>query len=264
MKKILIISIWVVLIAGLIFLVVFINRGHKTVKFSSIDINVNSAPTNDFVTKSDIMLVLKQLDYNVNKQNISEIDNEKIEKEIYKNPYILKVDAFTTNDGCLKINVVQRKALIRVINSRGDSYYLDEDACMMPLSTKFTPRIIIAHGNISNLYIPGFKLINFPKNVIIDTNKLTALQKVYYIGKYVNRSDFWKAMVGDMFVQPNGDVEFYLTLGNQTVIFGGADNMGDKFFRLMEFYRQKMNRIGWTKYKSLNLKFNNQIVCSKK
>lgn len=261
MKKVFIISIWVILVAGLILILSFVRREHKNVRCSRVDIIIMNNGTNDFVTKNDIeKLVSFQ---NLRGLNITDIDNEKIEKKILENPFIGRAYVYTTNDGCLKININQRKPLIRVINSKGESYYIDEGGGMMPLSNKYTPRIIIAHGYINNDYSPTFKLINFNKNIKLDTNKLTALQKLYFLCKYINNSDFRNALVDNIYVEVNGDLELYLSIGNQMIILGGIDNLGEKFAKLEEFYKQKMCKLGWTKYKSINLKFKNQIVCSK-
>ena len=263
MKKAIIIIVWVFLIGGAAFLFTFINREHKSMKCTIIDININSNGQSDFITKKDIEQILTLNDVSVNKKYITEINNEKIEKKILENAFVSSADAYTTNDGCLKVNVKQRRPLVRVINNRGESFYLDDESYMMPLSSKYTPRIIIAHGNITNNYSAGFKLINYPKKVRIDTNKLTDLQKVYVFCKYIDKSDFWKAMTEDVYVESNGDMVLYLTLGTQPVILGGADNLGEKLGKLKEFYQQKMSKLGWNKYKSINLKYKNQVVCSK-
>ncbi len=192
MKRLIIISIWVILVGGLIFLISFIRREHKNVRCNKVDIIIMNSGADDFVTKTDILEIMKQFNSSIIGKNITEIDNEKIEKKILENPFVAKADAYTTNNGSLKINIIQRKPLIRVINSKGDSYYIDEDGGMMPLSNRYTPRILIAHGNIYNEYSANFKLINSNKKIKIDSNKLTDLQKVYYLCKYINNSDFRK------------------------------------------------------------------------
>jgi cell division protein FtsQ len=263
MKKVIIILIWLIVVVGLIFLVSLIRSEHKNVRCNRIDIMIMNSGYNDFVTKADIIQIMKQYDNSIIGKNITELNNEKIVKKILENPFIKKADVYTTNDGCLKININQRKPVIRVINSKGDSYYIDEDGGMMPLSSKYTPRIIIAHGNINNDYSANFKLINYNKKIKLDTNKLTDLQKLYFVCKYINNSDFRKALVDNIYVEPNGDLSLYLCIGNQRVVIGSVDNLNEKFSKLEEFYRQKMSKLGWGKYNTINLKYKNQIVCSK-
>ena len=43
-----------------------------------------------------------------------------------------------TIDGGLKVDVKQRNPIIRIINADGDSYYLDDEGKLMPLSDKYT------------------------------------------------------------------------------------------------------------------------------
>lgn len=263
MKIFLFIILWVVLVAGLIFVIIYFNKKHENVKLTRIDISLNHSNSSDFITKNDIENILKKQNCIINLKNISEINNELIEKKILENPFVASVNVYTTNDGVLKINVIQHQPIVRVINNKGESYYLDAEGKMVPLSDKYTPRIIIAHGNITNEYTSNLKLINFGKNVHIDTNKLTDLQKVYLFCNYINKSDFWKAMIDEIYVLPNGDMELFLTLGNQGIIIGGADNIGEKFGKLLLFYKKEMNKVGWYKYKTINLKFKDQIVCTR-
>jgi cell division protein FtsQ len=50
-------------------------------------------------------------------------------------------------------------------------------------------------------------------------------------------------------------------VGDQQIILGSVRRLDDKFRRLKIFYREGMPAAGWRKYRSINLKFNGQIVC---
>jgi cell division protein FtsQ len=263
MKKIIIISLWTLLFAAIVFVIIYVSSRHKNLKCSAVDIAITNRNDVGFVNIADIQQILNGLGDPLKGRNISDIDEKLIEKKILENPYISSAEVYTTNDGTIKFRINQRIPLIRVINSAGKSYYLDTDGMMMPLSSKFTPRIIIAHGNITNPYSPSQKLINIKNNMKIDTNNLTALQRVYFLGKYIYKSDFWKDMIDQIYVRADGDLELYLSIANQSVIFGGIENMDEKFEKLLEFYKQKMAKGIWLKYKSINLKYKNQVVCTK-
>ncbi len=263
MKKIIIISTWIILVTVFVFLIIYINKKRQDVKLVRVDIVLNHNNAKDFVTRNDIKNIIDDSKLIIQNVKFSEINHKKIEDKILENPFIASVDVYSTNDGVLKICVIQRQPIVRVINKIGQNFYLDEEAKMIPLSDKYAPRLIIAHGNITNVYSPGFRLINFDKKILIDTNKLTDLQKLYFLSKYINKSDFWKAMIDQIYYMPNGDIELFLTLGNQGVILGGIDNLDEKFQKLLLFYKKEISKVGWGKYKTINLKYKEQIVCTK-
>ena len=43
-------------------------------------------------------------------------------------------------------------------------------------------------------------------------------------------------------------------MGNQRIILGDIEELDDKIFRLKTFYQEAMSRMGWNKYKTINLK----------
>jgi cell division protein FtsQ len=53
--------------------------------------------------------------------------------------------------------------------------------------------------------------------------------------------------------------------GMHTIHFGRADEqVEEKFKRLKIFYKEGLKKVGWDQYKTINLKFDKQVVCEKK
>jgi cell division protein FtsQ len=46
-------------------------------------------------------------------------------------------------------------------------------------------------------------------------------------------------------------------------LLGDAHDLDEKFRKLFAFYRYGLNKIGWNKYSIINIKFKNQVICSK-
>jgi len=59
-------------------------------------------------------------------------------------------------------------------------------------------------------------------------------------------------------------MELIPKVGNHLIIFGDTSQMSQKFENLILFYRKGLTKVGWDKYNIINLKFKNQVVCSKK
>jgi cell division protein FtsQ len=47
------------------------------------------------------------------------------------------------------------------------------------------------------------------------------------------------------------------------VVFGSIENYEEKFRNLEAFYKKGLPVSGWNLYKEINLKYKNQIVCTK-
>ena len=60
-----------------------------------------------------------------------------------------------------------------------------------------------------------------------------------------------------------GDFELIPLVGKQLIILGDANDIKEKFDNLQIFYKQGLSHEGWDKYDTINLKYRNQVVCTK-
>lgn len=78
---------------------------------------------------------------------------------------------------------------------------------------------------------------------------------------------FWSAEVVQIVAQtmPSGALEIELIprSGDYTILFGRLENVEEKFEKLLHFYEDGLNKVGWDKYSTINIKYDGQVVCSK-
>ena len=86
---------------------------------------------------------------------------------------------------------------------------------------------------------------------------------LYKLSTYITEDKFLKSQIEQIYVDPNGEFELIPRIGNHIILVGGAENLEDKFERLFVFYKYGLSKTGWSKYNIINIKFKNQIVCSK-
>ena len=79
--------------------------------------------------------------------------------------------------------------------------------------------------------------------------------------KYIDNDPFWKAQISGLEINLNGDILFHPQVTKQIVAFGKAENIEAKFKKLDIFYREILPQKGWNHYRTVNLKYHNQIVC---
>ncbi len=246
-------KVLLILLFTILFITILITSKTKIGDVVCTDIEVNIQQNKHqklgFINEVDVLNFINNYGQSIviNKK-IKDIDKAEIEKRIEKNDYVKNAEVFTNYEGSIKVNVEQKKPIYRVFNNKGVSYYVGNNGEQIPISSKFTPRLIVATG-----YLPDKNI----KDNILNT-QLTTL--VYFI----ETNDFWKALIGEIYVEKNGDLILYPKLGEHKVILGNTDNLEEKFKYLKVFYKEALKHVNWTQYESINLKYKGQIICTKK
>jgi cell division protein FtsQ len=97
-----------------------------------------------------------------------------------------------------------------------------------------------------------------------DTMHTLVGAELHKIATYVDKDAFWKAQIEQIFVTAESEFVLIPKVGEHTIVFGTGDDIEIKFEKLMLFYKEGLSRVGWDKYSTINLKYKNQIVCTKK
>ncbi|MES2591421.1 MAG: hypothetical protein V4608_06020 [Bacteroidota bacterium] len=264
-KKIALITLWSLLVAGLLVSMGFVNKEQDALRCKSLDIRVNQDDELYFLDKMDIAKLIHKRGDSIVGQPKASVNIVEIEHALNSHEDIANAEVYMTIDGRLKVEVKQRKPLVRIINSYGDSYYLDNEGKLMPLSDKYTVKVLVANGDISESYAANYKhsINEMSRNNKVKNNSM--LDEVYAMAAYINADEFWKAQVQQIYVNEDKDMELVPMVGSQRIIFGDTSAMDEKFKKLLTFYQQGLNTTGWwDKYSTINLKFKSQIVCTKK
>ncbi len=190
---------------------------------------------------------------------IDQVDVAHLERVLGNNPSIEHAEVYSTIDGVLKLDLIQRNPIIRVFSEAGDSYYIDENGWMMPLSNSYTARVVVANGGIKTNFAEGYQL-----NVLDQSQEDKSLKNLFKLASFIRKNKFWKAQIAQIYVRENGDLELVPRVGNHEILFGKAQRIEEKFETLMTFYKKGLSKTGWNGYKTINLKYKNQVVCTKK
>jgi cell division protein FtsQ len=118
---------------------------------------------------------------------------------------------------------------------------LDEFGRKMQISDNYTPKLVVATGEIS------------AKNHI----------GIFEFIKLINNSDFWSAQITQIHFEHN-NILLITRVGSQKINIGSFKNISEKLDNLYQFYIVAMPLKGWQNYSNINLNFNNQIVCVRK
>jgi len=263
-KRILTVSLWTVLLAGLFFLVGFTNFEHRKTLCKNVEISIDYAQADTLITRSDIRKIIKRTSPLLVGGLLSTINIDEIEQALNNDVYIAKADVYETIDGTIKINVNQRQPILRVINQDNFNFYIDNEGYLMPIHPQKSARVIVANGLIDENYPRIKQLILNPQNHNDSVKSSTGLYKAFWLAKFLNAHPPLLSLVDEIYIDTFNDMELVPKVGNHLIIFGDTNQMAQKFENLILFYRKGLNKMGWDKYGIINLKFKNQVVCSKK
>jgi cell division protein FtsQ len=229
---------------------------------NSLNVKIIDSTQNRFIKQEDIAAILRANGQNYFGKKLSEISTSTIENILNNRSLIKQAEAYTSVDGVLHIDILQRKPIARVYASNGTSFYVDYDGYVIPPQSTYTSYVPIVNGHISSPFPRNYKgsmLTYFGKNVIDST-----YLQLYALTKYIDEHPFWKAQVEQIYFTKNGAVEFIPRVGAHIIRLGDLRSYRYKLSKLATLYEKGLPFKGWNTYEVIDLSYSNQVVCKKK
>jgi cell division protein FtsQ len=195
---------------------------------------------NLFVTHETVDKLLIEKNQQPQTVRKDKLDLNKLEKTLDGHNMIEKSQVFVSIGGILKAVIKQKTPVARVFDENG-SFYYDYQGNKMPLSDNFTARVPLVSGKINS---ENSKDLNALFRFIFDD----AFLKKNIIGIQILSNGSLKMM------NRNFDYEIY---------FGKTINVEQKFNNYKAFFQKAVLDSSLYHYKKINLKFTQQVVCTK-
>lgn len=241
LKKIVIITITVAATVYLALAVFLFNAPQKGAKCQGTEIVIFD---NDMQTMSieEVEKQLKKSGLDPTGKIMDEIVSEEIEKTLKKISIIERCQCFKTHKNKIGIHITCKQPIIHVFDQKGGEYYLDKNSEIIK-SVQSAIYLPIASGEIKGE---------------------ETMKDLVKIALYLQENRFWREQVEQIHVTPKQEIILIPRIGNHLIELGKADNLENKLSKLKEFYKEGLNKIGWNKYKKLNIEFDKQVICTKK
>ena len=235
-------------------IIVMMVQRKKANRATDVIMEIQALKSGDFLIKAeDVMEIIERsFGHEIVGEPLGDIDMERMERILEDTPFVLSADAFVDAEEVVHLEIKQREPILRIMDKDGQQYYLDQEGVWMKRSDHFTARVLVATGNIPP-YDPEFLSAE-------DNN----LRSVFELTEKILKDEFLENLIGQIHVGREGEVQMVPIVGDQRIILGSIEDLDDKIFRLKTFYQEAMSRMGWNKYKTINLKFKNQVVCKKR
>lgn len=226
----------------IVFVTFFFRDRRQDYVCHDLEIVVKDSLDKHFVTEEDVVYQLRKAGLNPIDRPMNDVNTDRIESELLKNEMIAGVEAYKTPSGIIKLEVYQKMPILRVICLEGN-YYVDNEGSTMPISRRYVAEVPVASGSVE---------------------KELAVTDLYKFALFLQKNEFWNNQIEQIYVHSDNEIELIPRVGKLRIVLGTFQNFEEKLNNLQLFYEQAVPKVGWEKYSIINLKYKNQIVCTKK
>ena len=241
---------WIGIAAWFVVILGFVSGEADQVLCNRIDVVITDTVLYRFVTDSDIRELLRSEGLKLQGYPLKEINTRDLERLLEKNPYIRGAEVSTDVTGRMEIDLEQSVPLVRIMPEGREGFYLDTEGKVLPLSKKFVPYVLLVSGYIKS---PGRS----------DAAE-GQLGEIYRFCSYLVNHPLWSEQIVQIYVNRKGEYELIPRVGAHQILMGSLDEWEKKLNKLELLYKQGLSTYGWNSYNTINLKYTNQVICTKR
>lgn len=243
MKRILLILSLSLLVGYIAFSAIAMTDRHEDVRLcQGVDLNIVDSLHFDLIDEDMILSLLQEHSVDPIGMPLDAINVETIENILVTHPLVGSAQCYKTGGNRIRINLSSKVPLVRVLNNRGQDFYVDSHGEILTQHS-LAVQLPVATGYIDRRF---------------------AADDLLKVVHAIDCSEFWKAQVEQIDVTKEGEIRLVPRVGDHLLILGTADNVEDKLERLMNFYHNGLDNIGWNSYRSVSVAYENQVVCKKR
>ena len=229
-------------------------RRHRTT-CRGVEIAVTDSLKRHFVTEQDVRDYLAE-DGKFIGVRIDSVDLVGIESMLDRRSAIHKSEAYITDDGILHVDITQREPVVRFQGPSG-GFYADREGYLFPLQARHTARVPVVDGALPINLKKGFKGV--PETEEERQWVADMLQMVRYMA---DRKE-WSDLVGQVSVLKGGGIVLIPREGTERFLFGAPTDIDAKFARIRKYY-EAVAPAQETPYRTVDVRYGNQIICRRK
>lgn len=230
-------------------LIAFSEKKQSSVSVKDIVIKIENIEGNQFIDEEDIVDLMQLDEENLKGASLDKLNMKQIESRIKMNRFVKDAELYSDLKGNLVVKATLRRPVARLVRNDGPDGYIAEDGTVMPVSDKFTTRVVLISGS----YIRGLLSLE-------NLNKTEETKNLMTMLDMIREDDFWRAQIAQLDIDSKGHISIMPQIGGQVIEFGVADNLETKFKKMKIFYKEILPQRGWNTYKRVNLEYEGQII----
>lgn len=195
---------------------------------------------------------------------IYKVDETAIEQSLRSIACVADADVYHTMDGVLHIKARQREPIVRVINADGSGFYIDKEGWTMPLDQGYTARVLVVTGQLAEPFATCS-----PVNVVHGTGTEIAegaarSRAIHAMATTLDKDPLWRPLFTQAVVDADGGITLIPAVGMMQVRIGDGTRLEQRLAKLRMFYEQGIPQTDWRRYRTVDLRFEDQVVCTKR
>jgi cell division protein FtsQ len=195
---------------------------------------------NLYISRKAVNKMLIQNGKELTKVTKDILDLNALESALNSNKMIKSAEVYLTVNGEVKVDIKQKRPIARV--STNASYYIDEQGLQMPLSSNYAARVPLVTGAVQN----------------------DKLQTVFKVANAIDKDDFLKKYIVEIHQKQDQSITLKTRVHDFDINLGHLNDLDRKIKNFKAFYQKAKKDEALNNYSSVNLKFSNQVVCTKK
>lgn len=209
---------------------------------NAVEVEVINADSTSFVTPQGVLNDLKSQGIVIVGKRMKNINASDIEEALTLSPYLENADVVKCQDGRVLIRVSQLLPVVRVFDG-ADSYYANRAGKRMAATINYHCDVPVVQGHFTRKY-PVTRIVP-----LID---------------YVEQDSLLKSLVTMYCVHDTNNIILVPEFSGHVINIGSADGFENKFAKLKLFYREVMPKRGWNTFDTISVKWNHQIVATRR
>jgi cell division protein FtsQ len=242
--------IWVSFIAltALIWIGTVNYRKKSQIKELIVEVK-NSGEVESMISVQKVEEILqKSFGFSLIGSQVKDLNIDRVEHTLEQDPSIAKVKAYLDAKNRLQITVFQREPILRIRDNSGGDYYLDASGKKFPWSREYTPRVMVATGNIP------------PYQEDFEGKEKSTHKDLINMMRFLQQNEFWNKYLQQIHVNEAREFVLIPLIGTHKILFGDAIDLEKKFEKLKIFYDEAIPYKGWREYEVIDVRFKGQVI----
>jgi cell division protein FtsQ len=241
---------WVAFIALTVIGILVTIARKKASEITEIKVTIKNADDQEKIVSEKHIeeIIFKAFGSNLVGTQVEDLDITRVEQAVETDAYVGDAEVYLDTKNRLQVAIKQREPILRIKDAVGSDYYLDQGGHKFLWSRNYTPRVLVATGNI-----PAYQEDFLQK-------EKSLLKDLYLLNEHIQKNEFWSHMIQQIHVNNYGEFILVPEIGTHKILFGNIVEMDEKLKKLEIFYNEGITYTGWKEYDVLDVRFKQQVI----
>lgn len=227
------------------------------VNCTRLNVIVKDSSGMKFIDREDIDAIINQRYGSIYGKKLDSLDLKKIEDAVCSHTAVRNGQVYVTRDSTLNVIIEQKIPFMRFQTENG-GFYIEKDGFIFPLQKGFAANVPVVDGAIP-VRIPAEG-----SGYATTEEEQRWIKGIISLMKYIRSDRTWKNSIIQFHVEESGDLVLIPAEGRERFIFGGPEEFERKFDQMETYYTSIKPIKDSAYYKTVNVKYENQIICRPK